>query len=88
MEKAPIVDSSALFSAEAELRFLGLSWSCEKNQVNPVILSENILALCLNNYELISKSNNQFQNLFSVYSGWSERSHRVVKNFVELLTKA
>ena len=27
-----------------------------KNHVAPVILSENILALCLNNYELISKS--------------------------------
>jgi hypothetical protein len=26
-----------------------------KNHVDPVILSENILALCLNNYELISK---------------------------------
>jgi hypothetical protein len=26
----------------------------KKNQVNPVIPSENILALCLNNYELIS----------------------------------
>ena len=34
--------------------FSASSGSREKNQVNPVILSENILALCLNNYELIS----------------------------------
>ena len=38
--------------------FSASSGSSEKNQVNPVIPSENILALCLNYYELISKKIN------------------------------
>ena len=32
-----------------------------KNHVDPVILSENILALCQSNYELISKGNRFLQ---------------------------
>jgi hypothetical protein len=33
-----------------------------KNHVDPVILSEDILALCLNSYELISISGEEVEN--------------------------
>jgi hypothetical protein len=64
-QKATISDSLVFFPTEAELRFLGFisprrglyepeAESREENKLIRLILSENILALCLNNDELIS----------------------------------
>ena len=42
-----------------------------KNHVDPVILSENILALCLNNYELISNKGKKKEFYWGARSIWN-----------------
>jgi hypothetical protein len=54
-KKRPLLIPRPFFPLKRNCVFSALSGSTEKNQVNPVIPSENILALCLNNYELINK---------------------------------
>ena len=55
MKKAPVIDFLALFRGNG----IVFSWlhleGVKKTKSIKLILSENVLALCINNYELINK---------------------------------